>query len=220
MNGDPQRSASRTQLAFRRSIDLAVALSGLITACPVLLAAAAAIKLESPGPLIYRSVRVGMEHRNFYLLKLRTMCIDQDPKGPQVTSAKDERITRVGRFLRKTKIDEIPQLLNVILGDISLVGPRPEAPKYVDLFPKEYEKILHVKPGLSDQATLKFIDEEDILAKSEDPERYYAEFVLPQKLAINLAHLHDQGILQYVGVIAQTVMQIVSRTYNQVKRRI
>ena len=187
---------------------------------PVIAAALIAVRLDSNGPVFYLSRRVGKDGIEFDLLKIRTMYVMPKDSGPEVTSGSDERITHVGRFLRKTKIDELPQLLNVLKGDVSLVGPRPEAPKYVAKYPLEYKKILSVKPGLSDRATLEFVDEEEILAKSKDPEKTYIEEILPQKIAYYLKYVEHQSMLEDLSIILGTVENVAKRSFQVLAGRI
>ena len=148
----------------------------------------------------------------FHLYKLRTMRESSLDSGPHVTCGGDVRITQVGRLLRKTKIDELPQLLNVLKGDVSLVGPRPEAPKYAERYPIEYERILSVRPGLSDRATLEFVGEEELLAKSDDPEKTYIEEIMPRKMAHYLRYVENPSLVEDLKIIFATVGQVAKRT--------
>ena len=153
----------------KRAFDILVSVAGLIVLLPLLLLVATAIKLDSSGPVFFRQWRVGRKFRRFGIYKFRTMIDDAFDRGLPITVGRDSRITRVGKILRKTKIDELPQLLNVLKGDMSLVGPRPEVPRYVELFRPDYEHILKVRPGLTDLASLKYSDEASILGQSANP---------------------------------------------------
>lgn len=197
---------------LKRVVDISVSAFGLWLAAPVIAAAAFAVRLDSKGPVFFRSPRVGLNRKPFHLYKLRTMRERSLDSGPQVTSGSDSRITRVGRILRKTKIDELPQLFNVLKGDVSLVGPRPEAPMYVEKYPAEYDRILSVKPGLSDRATLEFVGEEELLARSSDPERVYVEEVMPKKMEHYLRYVDNPSLVEDAKIIVATVGHVANRT--------
>ncbi len=165
---------------LKRLIDMVVAALGLVASSPVQAVIAAAVKADSPGPVLFRQVRVGRHGRPFEILKFRTMTAGAT--GAAITAAGDARVTRVGAVLRDTKLDELPQLLNVLVGQMSLVGPRPEVPHYVALWPADRrERILSVRPGITDPASIEFRDEAVLLAAQSDPERYYREVLLPRK---------------------------------------
>ena len=169
-----------------RCFEVAASIAGLLMAVPLMGAAAAAIWLEDGGPVFFRQTRVGRWGERFSLLKLRSM---RSAAGPLLTSAGDQRVTRVGRLLRYYKLDELPQLWNVVRGDMSLVGPRPEVPAYVDMGDEAWQQVLRYRPGITDLATLVYRNEEQILAESPDPERLYREVMLPTKLSLNRAYL-------------------------------
>src|SRR5436309_6983465 len=170
---------------IRRGVELAVGLLGLVMTSPVVAAAALAVKLDSPGPAFYNGPRVGRGERQFQIHKLRTM--RAGIAGPAVTAGDDVRVTRVGRLLRRTKIDELPQLLNVVRGEMSLVGPRPEHPRYVERYTPEQRRLLAVRPGITGPATIAFIDEETMLTGG-DGERRYLDELMPRKLALELRY--------------------------------
>lgn len=197
---------------MKRALDLAVAIPGLILASPVIAVAAAAVKLESRGPAFYRGERVGRLGRRFQIVKLRSMV--SNAAGPGVTSADDPRITRVGRFLRRTKFDELPQLWNVIRGDMSLVGPRPESPEFVNLYTPEQRRVLSVRPGITSPTSLAFHDEEQTLAE-QGGAASYAETVMPQKLERDLEYIDHQSMGKDLKVIAQTIAFTVGRWRRQ-----
>lgn len=184
--------------------------AGLVVALPLLLVAATAIRLTSPGPALFRQQRVGRFGRPFFLLKLRTMRAEN---GPQVTAAGDPRVTPVGRFLRRTKLDELPQLWNVLCGDMSLVGPRPEMARYVDLQDPRWSRVLSVRPGLSDPASIRYRDEETLLARVPgDRDRYYREVLLPAKLEISQAYLSHRTWRSDVAIVARTLGRLAGLT--------
>jgi len=207
------------QRAVKRTIDVTASCFGICATLPLVAAVGAAVKLDSEGPVLYRSPRVGKGGRIFDLYKLRSMKVTPPDAGPQVTAGTDDRITRVGRVLRKTKIDELPQLFNVLKGEISLVGPRPEAPKYVAKFPSEYEKILSVKPGLSDRATLEFLGEEELLAGAADPEKTYVEEILPRKIAHYLRYVENPSLAEDAAIIVETLGRIAERAAKSILGR-
>ena len=169
---------------MKRVLDLFASVLGLLLLWPVFLVVAALIKAEDGGPVLFRQQRMGRHCKAFHILKFRTMTADAAERGPQITVENDARITRVGAFLRRTKLDELPQLWNVLAGDMSLVGARPEVPRYVDLFRAEYTEILRLRPGITDPASIRFRDESQLLGQAEDPERTYVERILPEKLKL------------------------------------
>jgi lipopolysaccharide/colanic/teichoic acid biosynthesis glycosyltransferase len=195
----------------KRLVDIGVASLALCLSAPVVVAAALLVKLGSEGPLLYRSRRVGKGWREFDLLKLRTMKVEQTEGAPQVTSGSDERITRVGRLLRRLKVDELPQLINVLRGEVSLVGPRPEVMRYASRYREKYDIVLTMKPGLTDRATLAHIDEESELAASQDPETYYLDVVLPRKIEMYLEYIENQNMLEDLAILAATGMKLLGR---------
>src|SRR5262245_27286832 len=171
---------------MKRLFDIAVALAGLVVLSPVLIAVAAWIKFDSRGPVFYRGRRVGLRGSPFRIFKFRTMVVNADRIGGSSTSNDDPRITRAGKVLRRHKLDELPQLLNVLIGDMSLVGPRPEVEHYVQMFTEDEKAILTVRPGITDWASLWNPDEGSVLAGSPDPEKAYLEKVRPGKLRLQL----------------------------------
>src|SRR5579883_3370930 len=179
---------------FKRAFDAAAAAVGLVVLSPLLLAVAAAIKLLDPGPVFFRHRRVGLRGKPFDVLKFRTMRPDGAGGGLQITSCADARVTRLGRVLRRAKIDELPQLFNVVRGDMSLVGPRPEVRRYIELFKKDYELILSVRPGITDYAAIKYSDEEAALGGYSDPEDGYIRSILPDKIALYRRYIAEQGL--------------------------
>lgn len=194
---------------FKRVFDVAAAGAGLVILSPVLLAVAAAIKLLDPGPVLFRQTRAGLGSKPFDILKFRTM--RAGAAGAPITTGGDERVTPLGRILRKTKLDELPQLLNVLRGDMSVVGPRPEVPRYVELFKDDYKLILSVKPGITDYAAIKYRDEEAVLAGYRDPEEGYVTKVLPDKIALYRSYITDIGFATDVKIILATAAKVVGR---------
>jgi lipopolysaccharide/colanic/teichoic acid biosynthesis glycosyltransferase len=189
----------------RRVFDIVGAGALLIITSPLLLAGAIAVRLDSSGPVIYRGVRVGRNGRRFAILKLRTMAWPQPSAGSSITLGNDPRSTRVGRVLRRTKLDELPQFINVLAGDMSLVGPRPEHPEWVEGYSAEQRRLLSVRPGVTSPASLAFADEERLLTGPDWRERY-REVILPAKLAIELAYLDRRTLWSDLGVIARTAL--------------
>lgn len=199
-----------TYRVAKRTADIAFAATGLAVTWPLIGAAALAVITDSPGPALYRSRRMGLGGREFDLLKLRTMRA-APAAAPLVTAASDNRITRVGRWLRRTKIDELPQLLNVVAGDLSLVGPRPEVKRYADKYPHEYSEILGVRPGITDRATLQFVDEEQLLASQSNPEEYYVTSVLPQKIDLYLRYVRNPSLVEDASILLSTAAKLARR---------
>lgn len=192
-------------MSLKRLFDLAVGCTGLVLAAPVIAASAVAIKLDSRGPVVFRQVRVGRGKQPIHTLKLRTMVADAARIGPQITSGHDPRITRVGRWLRKAKLDELPQLWNVVRGDMSIVGPRPEVPRFVERYDARWEPLFRVRPGLTDLASIAFRDEDQLLALARDHERAYRDVIMPLKLELALEGMRRSSLCHDLGVIAGTV---------------
>ncbi len=195
---------------IKRGFDVLASLTGLVLLSPVLAVVALAIKLTSPGPVFFRQERVGRGFRRFEILKFRTMVPDAPKLGGQLTAGEDPRITRVGRLLRKTKLDELPQLINVLKGDMSFVGPRPEVPRYVEIFRDDYRELLTVRPGITDLASLKYRDESEVLGRSSDPETTYVEQVLPEKIALGKQYLRRSSLWFDVGLIFKTLFRLAT----------
>ena len=185
---------------LKRIFDIILSLFGLMILFPFMLIIAILIKLDSKGPVFFKQIRVTKNGREFKIFKYRTMRVGSD-KYSQITVGKDNRITKIGAFLRKYKLDEIPQLINVLLGDMSLVGPRPEVPKYVALYTKEQKEILKVRAGITDYASIEFSDENDLLASEEDPEKAYIEKIMPKKIELNKKYLSEISILTDIKII-------------------
>ena len=191
-------------------VESALALAGLVAASPLFLLAGAAVAATSPGPVLFRQQRVGLGGRPFTLLKLRTMRLAPiSAEGTQLTASGDSRITPVGRWLRRFKLDELPQLWNVVRGDMSLVGPRPEVPRYVDLADPLWRQVLSARPGLTDPVTLRLRDEEALLSGVGDVERYYRERLLPWKLRGYRDYLSRRTWLTDLGVLGATVLAVL-----------
>lgn len=204
-----QRTASIDTL-LRRALDLVGAGVGLALLAPLFLVVAIAIKLGDGGPIFYRALRVGRGGRPFYLYKFRSMRVGADRQGPGITVNGDARVTRVGRLLRRSKLDELPQLLNVLNGEMSLVGPRPEDPRYVKFYSPAQRRILDAAPGITSAASLRYHDEEALL-QGPNWERTYREEVMPAKLAIDLDYLDRRTVLSDLKLILDTVLAVVQK---------
>jgi len=191
---------------MKRAFDILLALSGLLLIWPLLLVAAILVKLDSPGPVFFRQLRVGQGLRPFYIYKLRTMVEHASSSGKLLTVGPDDRITRVGGILRKYKLDELPQLLNVLKGDMSVVGPRPEVPRYVEMFRTQFSRILKIRPGLTDLASLKYVDEAAVLARSSNPEEQYKSTILPEKIRLAELYLRQASFFFDLAIVVQTVL--------------
>ena len=192
-----------------RFFDFILSLVGLVVLAPIFIMLAIWIKIDSKGPVFYKQVRVGQNGINFGLFKFRSMVVDADKKGLITVGGRDPRITRSGYFIRKYKLDELPQLINVLVGDMSLVGPRPEVRKYVDLYTDEQQKVLSVKPGITDYASIEYMDENEILGKSSDPEKTYIEDIMPEKIKYNMKYINNKNLFEYFKIIFLTVLKIV-----------
>lgn len=201
--------ARRPQLVLKRLMDIVISGCALLVLWPLLLLIALAIKLDDPGPVFYRQVRVGRGGREFRIFKFRTMVVDADKKGLAITVGCDSRITRVGAFLRKTKLDELAQLLNVLAGEMSFVGPRPEVPKYVGLYTPYQRQVLLVRPGITDYASIAYRNENDLLEGAQDPERLYIEEIMPAKIELNMKYLHEISPLADLRLIFSTVAAVI-----------
>jgi lipopolysaccharide/colanic/teichoic acid biosynthesis glycosyltransferase len=195
---------------MKRAFDFGVALGGLVILSPLLAAAAGLVKLSSPGPAIYRGVRVGRDGRTFEILKLRTMVLGADTQGPAVTSAADARVTPIGRFLRRTKFDEVPQLVNVLRGEMSLVGPRPEHPEFVKHYSDDQRRVLAVRPGVTSPAALAYMSEEEKLA-GDDPAAEYVSTIMPHKLALDLDYVRTATFAGDLRIIGRTLARVIVR---------
>jgi lipopolysaccharide/colanic/teichoic acid biosynthesis glycosyltransferase len=193
-------------MLLKRWLDIALCLLALLFMSPILAAIVLAVWLDSGYPILFRQERVGLSFRRFRILKFRTMRVRNS--GPAVTVAGDDRITPVGKFLRRTKLDELPQLWNVLRGDMSLVGPRPEIPAYVELFTERYRRVLTVRPGITDLASIAFRREEEVLSRSEDPLKEYAERVLPAKLGLAEEYVSNHTVLGDIAILFRTVAAI------------
>lgn len=197
-------------MTAKRMLDLFVSTVGLVMLAPLFAIVAVAIKADSPGPIFYRQDRVGKGERLFRIHKFRTMSFGALSEGPLVTVAGDRRITRVGGWLRRFKIDELPQLIDVFQGTMSLVGPRPEVPRFVAYYPIEFRnEIFSIAPGITDFAAIKFRNENDLLREQPDPERYYCETILPQKLCLYLRYVRTRSLYLDLYLIVRTVAIIV-----------
>ena len=199
----------RGRLALKRAMDIVISGAALCVLWPVLLLIALAIVIDDPGPVFYRQVRVGRGGKEFRIFKFRTMVVDADKKGLQITVGRDSRITRMGALLRKTKLDELAQLLNVFLGQMSFVGPRPEVPRYVAMYTPYQQQVLLVRPGITDYASIAYRNENDLLAGADDPERMYVEEIMPAKIELNMKYLRRVSPLEDIRLIFATIAAVI-----------
>ena len=199
----------KPQLAMKRAMDVVVSGGALLVLWPALLLTALAIKIDDPGPVFYRQVRVGKDGKEFRIFKFRTMIVDADKKGLAITVGRDNRITRIGSLLRKTKLDELAQLINVFLGDMSFVGPRPEVPKYVNLYTPYQRQVLLVRPGITDYASIAYRNENDLLADCDDPEKMYIEKIMPDKIELNMKYLREISPIADIRLILSTIIAVI-----------
>ncbi|GJM17007.1 MAG: glycosyl transferase [Thermodesulfobacteriota bacterium] len=209
----PQNTKNRVGRFYadygKRAFDLAISVPLLIVLFPLFLLISLLIKLGSEGPVFFTQERIGKEGKVFKLYKFRTMIKDAHSKGPSVTSRGDKRITPLGKLLRRYKLDELPQLLNVVMGEMSLVGPRPEVKKYVDAFQDDYSSILKVRPGITDYAALRYRSEEGILAGYDNPEQAYTEVVLPEKITLYKKYIREMGVMADVQILFMTLREVI-----------
>ncbi len=194
---------------MKRLFDIVASGLGLIVLSPLFLVLAIWIKLDSKGPVFYRQVRVGLNNKDFRIFKFRSMRVGAD-KGSLVTiGGRDPRVTRSGYWIRKFKLDELPQLINVFVGDMSLVGPRPEVRHYVDYYTPEQMHVLDVRPGITDPASIKFRNENELMEKAEDPEKYYIEVIMQEKIRLYLEYVNHHSFLGDIGLIFKTFWTII-----------
>lgn len=192
---------------MKRLLDIFFSFTGLLILSPLFAVVSLLIKLDSKGPVFYRQERVGKDFKPFKIYKFRSMHPGSDNKGPLVTVGGDKRVTKIGALLRKYKIDELPQLLNVLKGDMSFVGPRPEVSKYVQLFNSDYKKLLRIRPGITDPASIYYSDEERVLSASRNWEEDYTKKILPEKLKLSLSYVNNHNIITDVRLILKTIFK-------------
>ncbi len=193
----------------KRLFDVIFSLIGLILLSPILLIISLCVLSDLEGSVIYRQKRIGKNGIEFYLFKFKTMKKGSDRKGLLTVGSRDQRITRTGYYLRKYKLDELPQLMNVLLGDMSLVGPRPEVKKYTDLYSEAQRQVLLVKPGITDYASIEFSNENEILGASPNPEETYIQEIMPQKLLLNLKYISEKSLWTDIRIIFSTIYKII-----------
>ena len=194
---------------MKRLFDIVASGLGLLILCPLFLFLAIWIKLDSKGPVFYRQVRVGRYNKDFRIFKFRSMRVGADKRSLVTIGGRDPRITRSGYWIRKFKFDELPQLINVFVGDMSMVGPRPEVRHYVDYWTPEQMQVLDVRPGITDPASIKFRNENELMGQVQDPERYYIEVIMQEKLKLYLEYINHQSFLGDIGLIMKTFWVIV-----------
>ena len=191
-----------------RLLDIIFSFLGLLILSPFLIIVYIAIIIESRGGGFYKQIRVGKDGKRFMLYKFRSMRVDSDSKSQITIGARDPRITKTGLFVRRFKIDELPQLLNVLKGDMSLVGPRPEVPLYVDMYTEKQRRVLSVLPGITDYASIRYVDENEILGKAKNPHQTYIDEILPNKLKLNMEYIENRSVKEYFKVIFLTLVKI------------
>ena len=190
---------------MKRLFDITASFFGIIILSPLLIFIGLWVGLSSKGGVFYKQIRVGKNNKDFKLYKFRSMRVNSDKQGLLTVGSKDSRITKAGYFIRKYKIDELPQLFNVLKGDMSFVGPRPEVRRYVDLYSKEQMKVLSVRPGITDPASIKYRNENDILSSASNPEEYYIQHIMPDKLKINIDYINTRTFIKDIKIIFQTI---------------
>ena len=194
---------------LKRGFDFLFALLGILLLSPVFLIIIIWVVMDSRGGAFYLQTRVGKGNNDFKIFKFRTMYVDSDKKGLLTVGTRDSRVTRTGYYLRKYKLDELPQLANVLIGNMSFVGPRPEVRKYVDMYNLEQMRVLNVRPGITDVASIEYINENELLGKSEDPENAYIHEVMPAKLRLNLEYINNKSIFKDIVLIFRTIVNII-----------
>lgn len=192
-----------------RFCDIVLSFIGLLFLCPLFLIVALWIVIDNPGPVFYRQQRVGKDGVNFGLLKFRSMRVGADKMSLITIGDRDPRVTHAGYYIRKYKLDELPQLLNVLIGEMSLVGPRPEVRRYVETYTEEQRKVLSVRPGITDYASIEYIDENTLLAQSDNPDKTYIDQIIPAKIALNMKWIHHQTLGEYLKIIFLTFAKII-----------
>lgn len=208
---DALMKKKKAALFFKRCFDITASFFGILFLLIPFAAVAVAVKCSSRGPVFFRQVRVGKNGRKFRIYKFRTMVADAEKKGMQITVGGDSRVTEIGRVLRKTKVDELPQLFNVFAGQMSFVGPRPEVPHYVDMYSDYQKNVLRIKPGITELASIVYRDENDVLAKSEDPERTYIEEIMPEKIKLNMQYMQKMNVFYDIYLIFRTFAAVLKR---------
>jgi lipopolysaccharide/colanic/teichoic acid biosynthesis glycosyltransferase len=194
---------------MKRIFDLFFSFLGILFLLPIYIIIAILIKIDSNGDILYKQERIGKNGIPFYVLKFRTMIPNAFSKGALTVGSRDPRVTNIGFYLRKYKLDELPQLFNVFLGEMSFVGPRPEVKKYTDLYNAEQKKVLSVAPGITDYASIKFRNENDLLSESDDPEKLYIDQIMPEKLNLNLKYINDNNVFKDIKIIFNTFYTII-----------
>ena len=194
---------------IKRLFDIFFSLFGLLLIAPILIIVAVLIKINSKGGFFYKQVRVGKNNKDFKIFKFRTMHVNADKLGLLTVGGRDPRVTSIGYYLRKYKLDELPQLINVFIGEMSFVGPRPEVRKYVNLYSREQLKVLNVKPGITDLASIEFRNENEILSEQKNPNQYYIDVIMPKKLEINLKYIQKRNLINDIDVIFKTFLIIL-----------
>lgn len=194
---------------MKRIFDLFFSFLGILFLLPIYIIIAILIKIDSNGDILYKQERIGKNGIPFYVLKFRTMIPNAFSKGALTVGSRDPRVTNIGFYLRKYKLDELPQLFNVFLGEMSFVGPRPEVREYTDLYDQNQKKILSVKPGITDYASIKYRNENDLLANSNDPEKLYIEEIMPNKLELNLQYINNNNVFKDIEIIFSTFYTII-----------
>jgi len=192
----------------KRFFDFVFSLFGIIVCLPLFAIIAVLIKLDSAGPVFFKQERIGKDFKSFKIYKFRTMEDNAEKNGPKITSAKDNRITRIGNYLRKYKLDELPQLFNVLRGEMSFVGPRPEVKEYVNIFKSDYKRLLRIRPGITDPASIRYSNEEKILAVADNWEEEYRKNILPEKIKLSLHYVDNHNVITDLRLIVKTILKI------------
>lgn len=201
---------------MKRLFDLVLSICGILFLLPFFIIVSILIKLDSPGDVIFKQTRITKDGKKFKIFKFRTMRPDTEKQG-QITIGADNRITSIGNFLRKTKLDELPQFFNIIMGDMSFVGPRPEVPRYVAMYTKDQKEILKVRAGITDYASIYFSNESEILGKQKEPEKFYIEKIMPYKIELNKKYIKEAGLTTDIKIMFLTIFKVAGLIKNDNK---
>jgi lipopolysaccharide/colanic/teichoic acid biosynthesis glycosyltransferase len=201
-------------LTIKRLLDVAFSLVMIIAISPIIIIVAVAVKLSSPGPIFYRGLRSGLNGISFRILKFRTMVENAESLGGPTTGTSDNRVTRIGAFLRRTKLDELPQFVNVLVGDMSLVGPRPEVLEYTATYEGEEKSILRMRPGITDYSSIEFANQEDLVGNI-DPDRYFREYIMPRKTELRVKYVKEWSLGSDFKILGMTLCRVVKRIFDQ-----
>lgn len=195
------------QIFLKRLFDIVFSIIGIVVFLPMYIIVSIFIKIDSKGPILFKQKRFGMNKKVFYIYKFRTMIVDSESKGKLITIGNDSRITNIGKIIRKYKIDETPQLINVLKGEMSFVGSRPEVEKYINYYKEDFDEVLRLRPGITDLASIEYRNENDILSNVNNPEEYYINVIMKEKLALNKKYIENFNLIYDIKIIIKTILK-------------